>query len=168
MSYKNTNLFVPLTGTFLIFIGSFFGSLIILSETNIFGTANPQDAPEPITYAGGLLSLALLLAIIFGLIAFFLFSLKYEMQLYVNLLLVGILGIVVIVLSYILLRIIFDATNLFTIIKFPSFTSEPRYCYDNACIKDFYGLQYGIILSISLGVFTSILSLILLRKTKKI
>ena len=151
------------------FFLAFFGSLIILAETNIFGTANPQDAPEPMTYLGGLLGYSLISALVISLLLFYILSYYYDLHKYLYLISVVIIGVVGMILAIVLGKIFFDMTNFFVYIEFPVLIQITNECsIDKSCIKEINGLTYSLILGPIIGLLLITGSFISFKKANKI
>ena len=141
MKTKNKNLEVPFVVTSFIFIIAFIGSLIILPEIQIFGVGSPETSPEPMTYAGGLISYAFLVAVIISLLVFFLFSFYYDLRIFGYAFGIIILGLVGSIISYVLLQSFFDVTNFFVVLHIPPIIQV--YNCSSACIQEVNGFLYS-------------------------
>ena len=164
MEVKNKNVVVPFIATAVIFVVTFILSLIVIGEAELFGVGSPETSPEPMTYAGGLLDYSLLLAIIISLVAFYLFSYYYDLQVFIHLLLIVIMGILGTIIGYILMRTFFDVTNFFVVLHIPP--SIRVYNCDNDCLQEVNGLTYSMILGPIIGILTSVLTYVYIKKKK--
>jgi hypothetical protein len=161
MKEKNKNIEIPLILTGVIFIITLIGSLIIIPEIKIFGIGSPETSPEPITHAGGFLSYALLVAIMISLLLFYLFSFYYDLQIFIFFLAILLFGILGTVLSYVLVRTFFDSTNFFVVLKIPANT---KYSCSDECVKEVNGLIYSLLISGIIGLVSSLVAFIYLKK----
>lgn len=169
MAQKNANVTVPILTTILMFILSFIGSLLVLAETNIFGTADPANSPEPMTWLGGLLFYSVLGAVIISLLFFYLLSFYYDLSKYLYMLAVLLVGITSTLLGMVLLNMFFTATNFFTILNMPVLIGITTECKASAsCINEVNSLIYALILGPCIGVVLMIVVGIWFKNNNKI